>query len=127
MRIPNLELLEYKARQIFSKDPEFKELLERKKKEKPYVHFEFDEIIIFTQNWGSTCTGFDVAEDGSPVLSGQMMTCEYTTVLHEHLTDSYIVCFGDRPCYGTTFANSEFMEDLENRYMASLSEAKKRY
>lgn len=55
------------------------------------------------------------------------MTKEYTTVMHELLTDTYIVFFGEKLCYRVTNANAEFFEDLQNRRMASLSEAKRRY
>lgn len=55
------------------------------------------------------------------------MTKEYTTVLHELVTDTYIVCFGNRPCYKVTDANEDFFSDLTARRMASLSEARKRY
>lgn len=52
---------------------------------------------------------------------------EYTTVMHELLTDSYIVFFGAEPCYKVTNANETFFDDLGKRRMASLSEAKKAY
>lgn len=69
MRYPNLELIEYKIRLILSKDPEF-------------------QAMVFPQVWGSTCTGFDVTEDGMPTMGGSMMTTEYTTVFHELLTNT---------------------------------------
>lgn len=81
--------------------------------------------MFFSQMWGSTCTGFDVLKDGSPAIGGCAMTKEYTTVMHELLTDSYIVFFGAEPCYKVTNANETFFDDLAKRRMASLSEAKK--
>lgn len=125
-RYPNLELLEYKARVALSRDEEFLKIFEEMKKNKKYVYAEID-AVMFPQIWGSTCTGFDVTENGSPALGGCAMTKEYTTVLHELLTDTYIIFFGEKMCYKVTNANAEFYEDLQKRQMASLSEAKRRY
>lgn len=125
-RYPNLELLEYKARAALSRDEEFLKIFEEKKKNKKYVYAEID-AVVFPQIWGSTCTGFDVTEDGSPAWGGCAMTKEYTTVLHELLTDTYIIFFGEKMCYKVTNANAEFYEDFQKRQMASLSEAKRRY
>lgn len=125
-KYPNLELIEYKTKQGLSADEEFKNFLNETRSKNKHVFVEF-EAIVFPQIWGSTCTGFDVAKDGSPALGGCAMTKEYTTVMHELLSDSYVVFFGDRPCYKVTNANDEFYEDLKHRNMASLSEAKKRY
>ena len=125
-RYPNLELLEYKARVALSRDEEFLEIFEERKKNKKYAYAEID-AVMFPQIWGSTCTGFDVTEDGSPALGGCAMTKEYTTVLHELLTATYVIFFGEKMCYKVTNANAEFYEDLQKRQMASLSEAKRRY
>ena len=123
---PNLELLLYKAQQILAHDEEFIAALNEKKKERSHVSVDFD-VIVFSQVWGNTCTGFDITTDGSPTVGGCAMTREYTTVIHETLTDCYCVFFGDRPCYKVTNANQNFHEDLTERRMASLSEAKTRY
>lgn len=125
-RYPNLELLEYKARVTLSQDEEFLKILEEKKKNNKYAYVEID-AVIFPQTWGSTCTGFDITEDGSPAIGGCAMTKEYTTVLHELFTDTYIIFFGEKICYKVTNANAEFYDDLQKRRMASLSEAKRRY
>lgn len=126
MIYPNLELLEYKARIALSSDDEFLKIIDDIRKKNKYACMELD-VQVFSQIWGSTCTGFDITKDGSPVLSGCAMTKEYTTVMHELLTDTYIVFFGEKLCYKVTNANAEFFEDLQNRQMASLSEAKRRY
>lgn len=125
-RYPNLELLEYKAIMYLSRDKEFVRILDEKKRDNKYALVEI-EAVMFPQIWGSTCTGFDVTEDGSPAWGGCAMTKEYTTVLHELLTDTYIIFFGEKMCYKVTNANAEFYEDLQKRQMASLSEAKRRY
>ena len=127
-RYPNLELLEYKAKQLLSQDKEFLSAVEAYKKEnnKNNAGFNFN-TTMFPQVWGSTCTGFDVATDGSPAIGGSAMTKEYTTILCETLTESYIVCFGDRPCYKVTNPSKDFLHDLMRHSMASLKEAQGRY
>lgn len=124
--VPNLELLLYKAQQLLAHDEEFIKALKERKDELNHLSVDFD-MIVFSQVWGNTCTGFDVTPDGSPAVGGCAMTKEYTTVIHETVTDCYCVFFGDRPCYKVTNANQNFHEDLMKRQMASLSEAKERY
>ena len=125
-RYPNLELLEYKAIMYLSRDKEFVRILDEKKRDNKYALVEI-EAVMFPQIWGSTCTGFDVTENGSPTVGGCAMTKEYTTVIHELVTDTYIIFFGEKMCYEVTNANAEFYEDLQKSQMASLSEAKRRY
>lgn len=120
-KFPNLELLEYKTRQLLANDNEFMEALKQKKCRPCF------EVKVFPQMWGSTCTGFDVCEDGSPAIGGCAMTKEYTTIFRELKTDTYVVFFGDRACYKVTDANDSFHNDYMNESMASLSEAKRRY
>lgn len=122
---PNLELIEYKAKQALLADPEFKAAFAEKCK---FMRLPPDfDMIVLPQVWGSTCTGFDVMPDGSPAMGGCAMTKEYTIVAHELLTDSYLVFFGDRACYKVTNATDAFLNDLSRRCMASLSEAKHKY
>ena len=125
---PNLELLEYKAKQLLAQDAEFLATVEAYKKENntKYARYDFN-VTMFPQVWGSTCTGFDVAADGSPAIGGSAMTKEYTTILCENLTDSYIVCFGDSPCYKVTNPSEYFINDMQQHRMVSLSKAKGRY
>ena len=125
-RYPNLELLEYKVKRILLQDDTTVEELARIRKKNPHVHLNF-EVIVFAQTWENTCTGFDVMPDGSAAWGGQAFTKEYSSIFHELTTDTYVVCFGDRPCYKVTNANENFLMDLNNRYMASLSKAKKLY
>ena len=127
-RYPNLELLEYKAKQLLTQDESFLAAVEAYKKENntKYAYFNFD-ATMFPQVWGSTCTGFDVAADGSPAIGGSAMTKEYTTILHETLTGSYVVCFGDKPCYKVTNPNEDFLNDIRQHRMVGLREAKTRY
>lgn len=118
-RYPNLELLEYKAKQLLTANEAFMRKLGKKRA-------EFD-VVVFPQIWGSTCTGFDVCPDGSAAIGGSAMTKEYTTVVHELTTDTFLVCFGSRPCYMVSEPTEDFFRDLSSQTMASLSKAKTRY
>ena len=118
-KLPNLELLMYKARIYLEYDEE-------------YIQKSKGEILNFTietfpQTWGSTCTGFDITEDGNNAFGGSAMTTEYTTVVHEGRTETYLVFFGDRACYAVHNPTKEFYEDLKERNLASLSKSKERY
>ena len=124
--LPNLELLIYKSKQELASQEAWKEALNKKKSESKFVWPDFI-AEVFPQMWGSTCTGFDITQDGEPVISGAAMTEEYTTVIHERLTDFYCVFFGEHLCYVVSDANEDFIADLHNHCMASLSEARKRY
>lgn len=126
MRVPNLELVLYKAQQLLARDKEFVDVLAEKRKTEKHLRIDFT-LEVFPQMWGSTCTGFDVTENGEPTIGGCAMTEEYTIVIHERTTDCYCVFFGEQPCYKVTNANKDFYDDLKNHRMASLSEAKKRY
>ena len=122
-RLPNLELLMYKASSIFLQEEEF---LLKARKLKNYEILDI-EVETFPQTWGSICTGFDITEDGKATVGGCAMTTEYTTVVHEKRTDFYLVFFGDRPCYAVHNPTKEFYEDLKERHLVSLSESKERY
>lgn len=126
MRVPNLELVLYKAQQLLARDKEFVDTLAERRKTEKHLRIDFT-LEVFPQMWGSTCTGFDVTETGEPTIGGCAMTEEYTVVIHERTTDCYCVFFGEQPCYKVTNANKDFYDDLKNHRMASLSEAKKRY
>ena len=78
VKLPNLELLMYKAMLYFQQDKEF---LEKRSELESHNHrtVTFD-IETFSQTWGSTCTGFDVTEDGKATIGGCAMTTEYTTI-----------------------------------------------
>lgn len=122
-RLPNLELLMYKASSIFLQEEEF---LLKARKLKNYEILDI-EVETFPQTWGSTCTGFDITEDGKATVGGCAMTTEYTTVVHEKRTDFYLVFFGDRPCYAVHNPTKEFYDDLKERRLVSLSKSKERY
>ena len=118
-KLPNLELLMYKARIYLEYDEEF---AQKSKGKTPNFTIE-----TFPQLWGSTCTGFDITEDGKATFGGSAMTMEYTTVVHEGRTETYLVFFGNRACYAVHNPKKEFYEDLKGRNLASLSKSKERY
>ena len=118
-RLPNLELLMYKASIYLDYDEEFVQKAKGKS-----LHFT---IETFPQTWGSTCTGFDITEGGKATISGCAMTTEYTSVVHEENTETYLVFFGDRACYAVHNPTKEFYEDLKERHLVSLSKSKGRY
>ena len=124
-RLPNLELLMHKGIGYLGLDKEFMEKVIKAKSDGIRT-FNF-QIETFPQIWGNTCTGFDITEDGKATIGGCAMTTEYTTVVHEENTESYLVFFGDRPCYAVHNPTKEFYEDLKDRHLASLSESKERY
>ena len=118
-KLPNLELLMYKVGIYLGYDEEFVQ-----KSKGKLLHFT---IETFPQTWGSTCTGFDITSDGKATVGGCAMTMEYTSVVHEENTETYLVFFGDRPCYVVHNPTKEFYEDLKERHLASLSKSKERY
>ena len=122
-RLPNLELLMYKASSIFLQEEGF---LLKARKLKNYEILDI-EVETFPQTWGNTCTGFDITEDGKATIGGCAMTTEYTTVVHERRTETYLVFFGDRACYTVHNPTKEFYEDLKERNLASRSKSKERY
>ena len=54
-KYPNLELLEYKVRQLLSKEEVFVNTVQKQKNRNSYAKIEFD-ATMFPQIWGSTCT-----------------------------------------------------------------------
>lgn len=118
-KLPNLELLMYKARIYLEHDEKYVQ-----KSKGKILNFT---IETFPQTWGSTCTGFDVTKDGKASVGGCALTTEYTTVVHEESTNFYVVFFGDKDCYAVHNPTKEFYEDLKERRLVSLSESKERY
>lgn len=124
---PNLELMEYKSFIAFKNNEELsKKFEEANEKRGRFAGFDF-VAEVFTQIWGSTCTAFDICEDGSPAIGGDAITEAYTVVIHERLTDIYFVFVNNRLCYYVENANQIFLDDLKEHKIKSLGEAKKVY
>lgn len=124
-RLPNLELIMYKAIENLNNDKEF--IAKVRKVKSSVIRILDFQIETFPQLWGSTCTGFDITEDAKAALGGDAITVEYTTVVHEGITETYLVFFGDKACYTVHNPTKEFYEDLKERNLASLSKSKERY
>lgn len=124
--LPNLELLLYKAQQIFSKTEgfitAFGDAFKTAKSKGIYLSPDFD-IEVFSQTWATTATGFDDGES----MAGQAITDAYTTVVHERITDMYIVFFGGKPCYLVDNPNDTFIKDLTDHRLKGVKEAKEAY
>ena len=124
--LPNLELVLYKAQQIVSKNETFIHAFDttyKAAKDKGYNIIPDFDIEVFSQTWASTATGFD--EPGT--MAGQAITDAYTTVVHERITDMFVVFFDNRPCYLVDNPNETFMDDLAKHRLKSVSEAKEAY
>lgn len=119
MKLPNLDLIEYKAENVLRNHDEFVERLKKVREDDPYKSVDL-VLHTFPQMWGSTALGFDV-------IGGQAMTEAYTTVVHERVTNIYIIFFGEKPCYSLVDPTKEFFEDLKNLRIAGIREARERY
>ncbi len=119
MKLPNLDLIEYKAENVLRNHDEFTEKLKKAREEDPYRSVDL-VLHSFPQMWGSAALGFDR-------IGGQAMTEAYTTVVHERVTNIYIIFFGEKPCYSLVDPTEEFFEDLKNLRIAGINEARERY
>ena len=133
-KIPNLELLEYKFKHLLIKDIEWNKKLEEKQANtREFLNFNHKDsclnfdIEVFPQIWGSTTTAFDITKENYPTIGGQMLTKAYTTVIKENFTETYGIFVDNKLCYVVTEPTEKFYEDLKNKSMQSLKNAKKLY
>lgn len=128
---PNLELIEYKFKEVLS--------IFKKKYESPDEPWFIDKLSadVFLQTWSNTATGFDKEN----YVSGQAFTDAYTTVFratwvkeiekyqYERVDDVvvYGVFFGNNLAYTVTNPNGHFYNDLEQRDMYSQKYALREY
>lgn len=119
MKLPNLDLLKYKAENVLRNHDEFVERLKKAREEDPYRSVDL-VLHTFPQMWGSTALGFEW-------IGGQAITEAYTTVVHERTTDIYIIFFGEMPCYSLTDPTEEFFKDLKNLQIVGINEAREKY
>lgn len=104
---PNLELIEYKFRDIMIK--KFTEEII------PKLNASEPKVWVFRQLWGSTALGFSG-------IGGCAMTYAYTTVIE--LCGVYGVYFGGHFAYVVDEPTEQFFEDLKNCEMKSCRDAK---
>ena len=124
--LPNLELLEYKTQEMISSDSFLSNEIRQYFKSSKFIVIDLS-CKVFKQIWGSTCTAFDICDNGSFAVSGSAMTPAYTVVFEEPITSTYFVFVDNRFCYKVHNPSDEFFEDLKNCNLVSLSEAKERY
>lgn len=118
-KLPNLELLEFKANMYLNTTDVYKEKKAEHINPTCRQHAVFD-IEMFPQVWGNTCGPFDIDKNEQPVISGCAMTKMYTTVFHETSVDMFVVFFGESLGYIIHDAKPEFLEDLKKHNLASL-------
>lgn len=87
------------------------------KKRRP-SQYDLDDVIVFTQMWGSTALGFGG-------MGGAAMTTAPTIIFR--LRESYAVYFGGRFAYLVNNPNGRFWSDVSERNMVDVSRAKTRY
>lgn len=123
MEYPNLELMAYKAELILQNNSNFRESFEKETKDYLFKMRPDFEVFVFPQVWGTTALGFDFPG----TMAGQAFTRAYTTVVHECVTDTYVVFFGGTMAYYVTNATETFYEDLRNQNMKSVGQARDVY
>lgn len=106
--LPNLELLEYKSKDILKK------INNEKYKN---VNLRAD---VFLQTWSSTALGFNG-------IGGQAISEAYTTVFGDILENVYVIFFGNELAYIVENPTEKFFTDLKLRDMASVSKSKSIY
>ena len=124
-KLPNLELVVYKSQILLSSNKEFQEKMKDTKFQRCYMgaeKYNFS-VEVFLQTWQTTSTGIDLMPDGSPLHGTPITTEAYTTVVHERITNTYIVFFGDQPAYITINPSLTFRNDLKDHKLKSLSES----
>ena len=105
---PNLELLDYKTRQLIQAFD--------------LIHDEYDYVMCetFPQTWGSTALGFGG-------IGGQAMTTAYTSVFYDQNRHYAVVFFDSKLAYVVAEPTEKFWADLMTRKMLSVDKAKLEY
>ena len=88
-----------------------------KKKRRPDQH-DLDDVVVFTQMWGSTALGFGG-------IGGAAMTTAPTIVFR--LGDHYAVYFGGRHAYTLSNPGPKFFSDMAASSMVPVGGHKTRY
>ena len=118
---PNLPLIEERFKSAIAK--EIKEKKEQGKQEGKYMPSPHFSAIVFPETFpNSAGVFFDTG-----TVSGQAMTEQYITVMHESLTDIYAVFGGDRIAYVVEDPSETFFNDLDSRQIRTIGGARKAY
>jgi|GEM_PF-3005793 hypothetical protein len=130
MNYPNLELLDYKTRLLLKQNEKFIKAAEKVKLNNRFSITAMSvglEAKLFMQTWGNTGCGIDIDNNGHPYMVGDAMTNAYTVVFYESISKQYFVYFNSQLAYVITKANKNFLKDLHNDRLLSVSEARKKY
>lgn len=103
--LPNLELLEYKSKNILRQ-------IDNEKYKK--LNLVAD---VFLQTWSSTALGFGG-------IGGQAISEAYTTVFGDVLKNVYVIFFGNRLAYIVENPTEKFFTDLKFRMLVSVDKSK---
>ena len=103
--LPNLELLEYKSKNILRQ-------IDNEKYKK--LNLVAD---VFLQTWASTALGFGG-------IGGQAISEAYTTVFGDVLKNVYVIFFGNSLAYIVENPTEKFFTDLKFRMLASVDKSK---
>ena len=132
-KYPNFELLEYKFLNLLKENGTYKSRLAEAEEQArnnighkmrlaPFVVAE-----SWLQTWPSTNLAFDVDEAGNTLIGGQAFSSAYTVVMHEFTTDMYGIFIDDIPFLIIWNPSEEFFNDVKNRRIRYLSEAREIY
>lgn len=124
-QVPNLELLLYQAMEYFNRFEEYTNKMKAMRAKNQISRYLRPHLVAdtFIQSWPNTATGFDAPES----VSGQAITMAYTTVVHELVTNMFVVFIDNRPCYFISHPTKEFIEDLRDRNVVGRYYAQHRY
>lgn len=126
IKVPNLESLLERSRQMLLEDQEFLEALEKVKERKKDPSLQMDLLIeCFPQWWDRGCTPFDPPD--KKIRRSKTLRAEYTSIVHELTTDTFLVYFGDRFGYKVYQTGLTFYDDMRTHMMASVSKTLERY
>lgn len=126
IKVPNLESLLERSRQMLLTDQEFLEALEKVKERKKDPSLQMNLLIeCFPQWWDRGCTPFDPPE--KKVRRSKILRAEYTSIVHELTTDTFLVYFGDKFGYKVYQTGLDFYDDMRTHMMAGVSKAPERY
>lgn len=126
IKVPNLESLLERSRQMLLGDQEFLEALEKVKERKKDPSLQMNLLIeCFPQWWDRGSTPFDPPD--KKVRRSKILRAEYTSIVHELTTDTFLVYFGDEFGYKVHPAGLDFYDDMRTHSMAKVSKAAEVY
>jgi hypothetical protein len=113
-KYPNLELIEYKFRQLYAKWTKENDIENAKPPE--------IELFVWPQTFPNTAGIFDKGG-----FSGQAFITMYITVCHDMIEDVYAVFGGSDFAYMVSEPTKKFFKDLKEHNLLPVSEANAMY